>query len=239
MNRLSLFFCVALLSAQDETLKVESTLVIVILSARSKAGRPIADLKKKDFAVFEDGAPQVLSVFESHSKGANSLGVAEQRQLQQTGPGQSSVASRGSIEGDRKFLTLLFDLASMGDAEVRRARAAAIRFVQTKMASGDYLSVATLGDTDRTVLDFTADRHRLLEALRQVGGVSGGMRRQFASSVTASGGGASVAENQLNAFSTARRLSALEDATSALGARPRNLVDCGVKPSASIWCAVS
>src|SRR5215472_11814868 len=46
------------------TFKVESELVLVNVVARDKQGRPVTDLKKEDFTIFEEGKPQKISSFD-------------------------------------------------------------------------------------------------------------------------------------------------------------------------------
>src|ERR1700685_2868126 len=62
--------CVLLLSysaaAQQPTptFSANSNLVIVDITVRDKAGKPIEGLKQDDFTVLEDGKPQKVTVFE-------------------------------------------------------------------------------------------------------------------------------------------------------------------------------
>src|ERR1700719_3844596 len=52
------------LLAQTPTFQTQTNLVIVNLSAKDKAGRPITNLKKEDVEILEDGVRQEISVFE-------------------------------------------------------------------------------------------------------------------------------------------------------------------------------
>src|SRR5271154_3210359 len=52
------------LFAQTPTFRTQTNLVIVNLSAKDKAGRPITNLKKEDVEILEDGVRQEISVFE-------------------------------------------------------------------------------------------------------------------------------------------------------------------------------
>ena len=46
------------------TFTSNSNLVIVDVSAKDKAGKPVEGLRAEDFTVLEDGKPQKISVFE-------------------------------------------------------------------------------------------------------------------------------------------------------------------------------
>ena len=49
------------------TLKAASRLVVVDVVVRDRVGQQIQGLSKEDFKVFEDGRPQIISVFEEHT----------------------------------------------------------------------------------------------------------------------------------------------------------------------------
>lgn len=52
-------------AAEDEIVKVETNLVTTPVSVLDRSGRFIANLKKKDFKIFEDGVPQEITYFQS------------------------------------------------------------------------------------------------------------------------------------------------------------------------------
>jgi hypothetical protein len=67
MKRLLLIPCLLLafasMEAQDASFTSNTSLVIIDANVRSKDGKVIADLKKEDFTVLEDGKPQMIGVF--------------------------------------------------------------------------------------------------------------------------------------------------------------------------------
>ena len=60
----SSFLIASLLLAQDATFIVDTKLVVINVTVKDKAGRPITDLKKEDFQLLEDGVPQKITVFD-------------------------------------------------------------------------------------------------------------------------------------------------------------------------------
>lgn len=69
---LTAFFCLLFLSnfaaAQtddDEIIKVDSSVVLVNATVTDASGKPAAGLKRSQFKVYEDGAPQEISIFET------------------------------------------------------------------------------------------------------------------------------------------------------------------------------
>ncbi|MGD9587587.1 MAG: VWA domain-containing protein [Pyrinomonadaceae bacterium] len=53
--------------AEDEVIRIDTELVEVPLAITDRAGRPILDLKKSNFTVFEDGKPQDIAEFSTAS----------------------------------------------------------------------------------------------------------------------------------------------------------------------------
>ncbi len=56
------------MAAQETTLKLNVKLVSVFVNVTDRNGAPVGGLTEKDFAVFEDGRPQKIAVFERVSK---------------------------------------------------------------------------------------------------------------------------------------------------------------------------
>jgi Ca-activated chloride channel family protein len=50
-------------SFPDQTLRIDSSLVLIPAQVTTREGSPIMDLKRKDFRIFEDGAEQEISYF--------------------------------------------------------------------------------------------------------------------------------------------------------------------------------
>src|ERR1700680_2829271 len=54
--------------AQDSTFRVDVNLVRILATVKDNSGRLIGDLGKQDFAVFDNGAPQQIAVFERRTE---------------------------------------------------------------------------------------------------------------------------------------------------------------------------
>ncbi|HJQ67777.1 MAG TPA: VWA domain-containing protein [Blastocatellia bacterium] len=72
-----ILFIAGAAGAQDDDLKIRSTLVQVPTVVTDRAGRFITDLAKKDFTVFEDGKRQELSIFTAVKQPFNAVLVLD------------------------------------------------------------------------------------------------------------------------------------------------------------------
>src|SRR5438105_13074692 len=59
-----LLLLIPLVAVAQQTLKVDVNLVNVFIAAQGERGEFISDLKREDFAVYDDGQPQQISIFE-------------------------------------------------------------------------------------------------------------------------------------------------------------------------------
>ncbi len=222
-----------LLPAQEvATFKSTSNLVIVNVSVKDKSGKPITNLKKEDFALFEDDKPQSVSVFELQKLDAEVLPALAQgprtfkERVERPKPAAPAPGPAGTIRfQDKRLIGMLFDFSSMAPAEQARAQEAAIKFLSTQMTAADLVSVMTFTSQFKVVEEFTADREALIETIK-------GFRLGESSELAVDGntpdpnddsddGSLFVAdETEFNIFNTDRKLTALETAAKKLAMFP-------------------
>lgn len=75
LSMLLLAFCIPAALAQEPTIKVETHLVGLTFSVRNPQGLLVTGLDRDDFSVYEDGAPQRISLFSRESNLPLTLGL--------------------------------------------------------------------------------------------------------------------------------------------------------------------
>lgn len=215
--------------AAQTTFRARTTLVLETVMVTDAGGRPVEGLMASDFVVTEDGAPQTLAFcdFQRLSDDlAPPLAVVDD-DAPLSGPeppAPASVAAAGADEAryrNRRLLVFYFDLAGMGQADRLRAFFGADRFVREQMGVADMVAVLTYGgDAVRIVSDFTDDRARLHDAIREL--VVGRDRDGDGIADPPEDQGTDFGQNggELNVFRTDRQLSALQTAVSMLKPLP-------------------
>ena len=233
-KRIFFFLAVPFLLAQDARFIVDTKLVVVNVSVKDKAGRPITGLKKEDFRVLEDGVAQTITVFELQQLSSEPLAPLSFAQRPPTLEERAAAVAAGTAVTtqtprdpkrfqDRRLIGLFFDMSSMQPLEQSRAQEAAIKFIQTQMTAADMVSIMTFGGKFRVVQDFTDDRDLLISTLRAL--ILGDSSDLAGMAATAADegddSGAFVADQtEFNIFNTDRKLTALEDAARKLGIYP-------------------
>ena len=105
--------------------KVTVALKLVQAYVTAKDGKPLTDLTAADFQVTDNGKPVAVTHFENHVLGGDDLAPA--------GPVEASRLGR-------KFL-FLFDFAFTDPRSARKAREAALEFIDTAIRPGDEVGV--------------------------------------------------------------------------------------------------
>ena len=234
MRPILLLFAVTLF-AQEVTFKVESKLVIVNVTIKDKAGKPITTLKKEDLEIYEDGVKQNLAVFELEQLSNDLLAPVAttpsapgtlQERVEPVPAGQAVTAAAPTApvrHQDKRLVALFFDFSTMPQPDQMRARDAAVDFVTKQMTASDLVSIMAYGNRFDVLEDFTADRDRLLSRLQKMAtGEGAGLADAAATSADeGDDSGTFVADDtEFNVFNTDRKLTALEDATKKLAAFP-------------------
>ena len=159
IRRLQLFLTIALFSllpaaalAQESgpapqspagappVLRSESRVVRVDVVVTDKKGNYLPDLAAKDFHVFDNGKEQPIVNF--------SFGAA----------------SGSSTAGDRHYMVLLFDDATMDFTDQPRARQAALKFIDANAGPDRVMAVVDFTGSLRIMQNFTGDADRLKKA---------------------------------------------------------------------------
>lgn len=221
-----------MLPQQRATFSTTTNVVIVNVTVLDRNGKPIENLTKDDFELFEDGKPQKLQAVDfQHLKDA-ALPPVDSPEAQPPPPpkGYNPDREKAAIQTsmlskyqDRRLMVLLFDFSSMQPAEQIRAKNAAIKFLNSQMTASDTVSIMVYGNSLQTVLDFTSDRDLLINTINKfrIGDSSENATFADEGADSQDQSGQFVAdETEFNIFNADLKLAALEDAARQLGQYP-------------------
>jgi VWFA-related protein len=222
--------CIAIIGiacSQDAKFSTTTNLVIVNVSVKDRAGKPMKGLKKEDFTLLEDDKPQAVAIFEEQKLSdeplppvADTPGTIEEA-IQRP----AAAASPVSRYQDKRLVALLFDFSAMGISEELRAQRAAIDFLEKQMTSSDLVEILTFSTQLKTVQEFTSNRTLLIDTLRKLRAGEGAELAVDGSVPDPNDDSGSnlftADETEFNIFNTDRKLTALETAARQLGAFPQ------------------
>jgi VWFA-related protein len=133
------------------TLSTQVRLVDVPVVVRDAQRHAVAGLTRDDFEIYDAGKKRTISAFSTQSfaaAGAADMGAAP----------RSETATR--------FVALVLDNLHIDAVALKAAKDAAVRFVQTSLAPGDRVVVATTSDSGNH--EFTADVPKLIAEIAKV-----------------------------------------------------------------------
>jgi VWFA-related protein len=125
----------------NNTIRSETKIVLVDAVVTDKKGY-VHDLTAKDFEVFEDDKKQTITSFSSEADPA------------------------GASTSQAHYTVLLFDNSSMDNSDQRRARAAAMQFVETNAEPNQMIAIVNFRGALQVAQNFTDDPGRLKTVLR-------------------------------------------------------------------------
>lgn len=147
--------------------------VVVVRAIVTQRGKPVTDLTVEDFTVFEDGKPLPIQSFiresyeivRSHEPDSGRQAVTTDGTIAEATPAPSA----GPPSSRPHFISLLIDdVTSPSPGALKRTVDAIGKFVQERVQPGD--RVAMVAASGKFHQPFTADRERLLEAVRLLPG---------------------------------------------------------------------
>jgi VWFA-related protein len=131
---------------------------------RDGKGKPLGDLTKEDFRVFDNRKPQVISHFAKEVP-ASKIAAAARPEKERFGVDEDGVRSETELVSTTptRFLALYFDDVHAAFEDLVRTREAAERYLETSLQPGDRVGVFT--SSGENILEFTDDRNKLREAM--------------------------------------------------------------------------
>jgi VWFA-related protein len=212
------------------TFTSNSNLVIVDVTVQDKSGRPIDGLKPADFAVFEDGRPQKIAVFEFQKLSEEpepppKLALADQLKLPEAPKTAITAEKPGQVQyHDKRLMVFYLDFSSMGIPEQLRAQEAALDYAAKHITKDDLVAILLYTSQIQVLTDFTADRdviNGILKAL-PIGEMSelAGLADTSDTNGEDTGAAFVADETEFNIFNTDQKLAAIEEAARMLAPLP-------------------
>ena len=214
------------------TFTTTTNVVVVNVTVLDRNNKPVENLTKDDFQIYEDGKLQKLQAVDFQRLTKTVLPpLDEAASLPPPAPkGYNPEAEKAALRSsmiskyqDRRLMILLFDFSSMQPAEQILAKNAAIQFLTTQMTASDSVSLMVFGSGLRTIQDFTSDRDLLIATINkfQIGDSSENASiADTGADAEDQSGQFTADETEFNIFNSDLKLAALEDAARTLGQYP-------------------
>jgi VWFA-related protein len=154
-------------AAQDAPLTFQSkvNLVLVPVVVRStKTGKPVANLEKQDFLLYDKGKLQVISKFSVEKAGVHP--ILPTPQVERSAEEIAQQPNAPGIIAPDHFVAYFFDDIHLEFGDLAQARMAAQKHLATAIGPSDRAAIYTTSGL--TQVDFTDDRDKLNDALLKI-----------------------------------------------------------------------
>ncbi len=147
--------------ADDDVVKISTTLIQVDVTVTDKKGNIVKDLKREDFEIFENGERQDISNFSF---------ISNQRITQN--PAEKTIVPKpvGELRAEqiRRTIALVVDDLSLSFESAYRVRRALKKFVDERMQEGDLIAIVRTGAGIGALQQFTSDKRILYAAIEKI-----------------------------------------------------------------------
>lgn len=153
--------CTASFARQsDVQLNVREVLLDIVVTDRK--GKPITDLRRDEFEVYENGVKQSATSFGLVRKGAEEpTGTAPAGSTSGGAPG----AIRASKAADVNLIIILVDRTSIEQSELKQVQVATEKFINEKLALNDLVAVFVATTRPVMIQNFTNNKEKLSNAM--------------------------------------------------------------------------
>lgn len=159
-------------AADDDVVRVSTSLVQVDAVVLDKDGRVVTDLRPEDFRLVEDGKPRTITEFSFVSTAGATSTPSESKS-----PASNPRADEGSAPAPptplapgraRRTIALLVDDVGLSFETTAYVRKALTKFVDEQMQPGDLVAVIRASGGAGSLQQFTSDRRQLRAAVERL-----------------------------------------------------------------------
>jgi len=140
----------------------DAAAIIKLVTVRilDQEGRPVTDLKKEDFVLFDNGKKKVITEFEVHTLSEEGMKVL---------PSGETADLAKSVRGMNRRLLIFLDIQGSDINGMANAKEAALHFVDTQLRPGDEVGILGFSPTRGFLIQeyMTTDHERIRKAIEK------------------------------------------------------------------------
>lgn len=158
---------------QERLLRIESELVQIDLVVTDKQGKPVRDLKREDFELFEDGKRQNITHFAAGTASQPARWLATEKR-ESTSPTRPTTTARPNEKAEKaaeapdRHIVLAVDDYHLSPANLVYVRRALDKFISEQMAAADRVALIAASGSLGLFQQFTSERPVLQRAINRL-----------------------------------------------------------------------
>jgi VWFA-related protein len=133
---------------------------LVMVRVLDRGGRPVTDLKKEDFVLYDNGKKKIITEFEVHTLSEEGMKVLPS--------GEAADLAR-SVEGMNRRLFIFLDIQGSDVNGMANAKQAALHFVDTQLRAGDEVGILAFSPMRGFLIQeyLTKDHEQIRQAIKK------------------------------------------------------------------------
>jgi VWFA-related protein len=140
----------------------DAAAIIKLVTVRilDQEGRPVTDLKKEDFVLYDNGKKKVITEFEVHTLSEEGMKVL---------PSGEATDLTKSVKGMNRRLLIFLDIQGSDITGMANAKEAALHFVDTQLRPGDEVGILGFSPTRGFLIQeyLTTDHEKIRKAIEK------------------------------------------------------------------------
>lgn len=156
------------LVAEDDVVKISTTLIQVDVTVTDKNGKIITDLKSEDFKISENGERQEITNFSFVSASSESAQTPVKSKENEKPSNVPLPPVPLKSDQVRRTIALVVDDLGLSFESVYQVRRALRKFVDEQMQANDLVAVIRTGSGTGALQQFTTDKRQLYAAIENV-----------------------------------------------------------------------
>ena len=152
-------------SERDDVVRISVTLVQVDAVVTDRQGKPVTDLGKDDFEIYEDGKRQVIT---NHSFVSTQQRMSQAAAPRPTDQALPSLPIRLKPEQVRRTIAIVVDDLSLSMGSAESVQYYLRKYVEEQIEPGDLVAIIRASGGMGALQQFTADRRQLRAAVDRI-----------------------------------------------------------------------
>ncbi|MDX2042876.1 MAG: VWA domain-containing protein [Acidobacteriota bacterium] len=152
-------------SKDQDTLRIETELVQIDLIVADKQGKPVHDLKREDFELYEDGKKQTLTHFAVGTAKQPAQWLSAEKKRPTNSPSGEPATT---TESAGRHIVLAVDDYHLSPGNLGYVKRALTKFITEQMVGGDQIAVVTTSGNVGLFQQFTGERDVLMRAINRL-----------------------------------------------------------------------
>lgn len=154
-------------TSDQDKLRIETELVQIDLVVTDKQGKPVHDLKREDFELYEDGKKQTLTHFAVGTAKQPARWITpEKKQSAKTSAPIETATTTGATAG--RFIVLAVDDFHLAPNNLIYVKRTLNKFIAEQMVAGDQIAIVTTSGNVGLFQQFTDQRDVLERAINRL-----------------------------------------------------------------------